>query len=698
MRVLFLYKYLTLGGCEAVLRARLDELRDHGIQARVWFFHDLGGRSVFRGVEDRIQVGNLGALVAHLARAEYEIVSTLDTEEILPYFRSTHRLPQLVIESHSPYVENLEYLRHTADLPVRAFFVPSRYQATIVQQRTDSVAPITVIPNPLCTGFEEPLRPFLPTSTRPVVAWFGRLDSLKNWREFVQIAGALVHQGRRAEFWLAGRPQGEQTAWELYTLARDEGVLPHLRWFRGISHDRVPRFMDAVRCSGGVVISTSRGESFGMVAAEAMARGCVVMAPAWGPFPEFITPGETGLLYEPADVQGGAEAIDSVMRENDRRERLGTAARASILARHGARVAIDVLVAELQRIAGSISPLGVSPSVERTTPPRRFEAAVREYYDITARDRPRGVVATWLAYALSTNQRGEELAAGLSRLLDRFDWSNARVLDVGCAYGGVLRAFARRGAEVLGIDANERLLALAAANLADAPESGHRLEHVRLEDLDASRVGPFDLIVCDNVLEHVADPSAAVECLSPLLAVGGGLYIAVPNPFAPEQVRSDPHFAIAGITLLERDLAERYFRALGMQGEYTVGRYATSEQYFAWLAAAALDARYATRTTFFGEQFRSEIGDVERIAAAITGTSTDLTRRLSALTLPEDLQRALGDAIREYEEGFRRDVIRAPDQSGRALLMEWYGPQVWHFFAVRGGSRGPGSRPRTIRS
>jgi 2-polyprenyl-3-methyl-5-hydroxy-6-metoxy-1,4-benzoquinol methylase len=307
-------------------------------------------------------------------------------------------------------------------------------------------------------------------------------------------------------------------------------------------------------------------------------------------------------------------------------------------------------------------------------------------------------VTKWLAYALSTNERGEALASAVERFLDRSDWSGARVLDVGCAYGGVLRAFARRGAQVLGIDSNERLLSLATANLADAPESRHRLEHVRLEDLDASHIGQFELIVCDNVLEHVVDPSAAVERLSSLLAVGGELYVAVPNPFAPEQVRSDPHFAIAGITLLERDLAERFFRALGMQGEYTVGHYSTCEQYFTWLAAAGLDARYATRTTFFGEPFRSEIADVEKTAAAVAEASTDSTRRLSESTLPEDLRRAVGAAILDYRECFRRDRVRTVDQPGRALLMEWYGPQVWHFCSVRGGRRRPGSRPRTLRS
>ena len=47
MKVLFVYKYLTLGGVETVLRARLDGLAECGIDAHAWFFDDLGGRALF---------------------------------------------------------------------------------------------------------------------------------------------------------------------------------------------------------------------------------------------------------------------------------------------------------------------------------------------------------------------------------------------------------------------------------------------------------------------------------------------------------------------------------------------------------------------------------------------------------------------------------------------------------------------------
>ncbi len=58
MKVLFVYKYLTLGGCETVLRARLDGLTALGVDARAWFLNDGPGRSIFAGVEDRVHLSD----------------------------------------------------------------------------------------------------------------------------------------------------------------------------------------------------------------------------------------------------------------------------------------------------------------------------------------------------------------------------------------------------------------------------------------------------------------------------------------------------------------------------------------------------------------------------------------------------------------------------------------------------------------
>jgi L-malate glycosyltransferase len=349
MKVLFVYKYLTLGGCETVLRARLDGLAAQGIEARAWFLHEGGGRSLFRGVEDRIRVGDVSAARQEIERGGHDVVSTLDTEEILAPFRSRSVSSRLVVEVHSPYLESLEYLRHMKGVAVSKYLTPSAYQAGVVRERVGGAVPIHVCPNPLRAEFAAPLAAFPFPPRRPVVAWIGRLDRLKNWEEMIEVARRLRARGSTAELWVVGRPPEGESAAPFAERARKAGVLPRLRWFRGLAHERVAVLLDAVRASGGLLLSTSRGDSFGMTVAEAMARGCAVVVPRYGPFPEFVD-ATCGATYAPGVPDDAAGQIEAILQDADGRARLGDCGRAGILARHGPAPALAALASELRSV------------------------------------------------------------------------------------------------------------------------------------------------------------------------------------------------------------------------------------------------------------------------------------------------------------------------------------------------------------
>ncbi|HEV2846015.1 MAG TPA: glycosyltransferase family 4 protein [Thermoanaerobaculia bacterium] len=338
MKVLFVYKYLTLGGVETVLRARLDGLDRWGIEAHAWFFHDLGGRRVFAGREDRVHVGDVESCLRYAA--DFDLLATIDTEEIFSGFKGTR--PRLVVECHTPYVENLDYLKSLRSLNPAAVLVPSEHQRRVVLERLDGNVPVRVVPNPLREAFVEEPAPFPVPLRRPVVAWIGRLDELKNWKGFIELAGKLS-----AEIWLAGKPVEAGVAQDLLERSRAAGILDRLRWYRGLPHDRVPAFLDAVRDSGGVAVSTSKGESFGMTVAEAMARRCAVVAPDQTPFTEFVEDGVSGSLYRPGSA---AERVQALLSDATLRGRLGRTARESILARYAPEPALEALARELNSL------------------------------------------------------------------------------------------------------------------------------------------------------------------------------------------------------------------------------------------------------------------------------------------------------------------------------------------------------------
>jgi glycosyltransferase involved in cell wall biosynthesis len=351
VKVLFVYKYLTLGGVEAVLRARLDGLAASGIEAHAWFFHDYGGRSIFRGREDRLHVGPVEECLRFARRERFDLLSSIDSEEVLPGFAGASGGPRLIMECHSTYLANIEYLRGLAAYRPAAVFSPSEGHARLVRERVGEGVPVRVVPNPLRREFVAEPPPFPAPPPWPVVAWIGRLDDHKNWRGLVEIAGLLGRRGVEHEAWIIGKAPDPEVPARLLAAAREARALRRLRWFGALPYGRIPLFLDAVRDSGGAVISTSRGESFGLTIAEAMARRCAVAAPDQSPFPELVEPGKTGALFTPGDAASAVHRLQELLADATLRADLGRRAREAVLARFAPEVALGVLAGELEKLA-----------------------------------------------------------------------------------------------------------------------------------------------------------------------------------------------------------------------------------------------------------------------------------------------------------------------------------------------------------
>jgi 2-polyprenyl-3-methyl-5-hydroxy-6-metoxy-1,4-benzoquinol methylase len=189
--------------------------------------------------------------------------------------------------------------------------------------------------------------------------------------------------------------------------------------------------------------------------------------------------------------------------------------------------------------------------------------------------------AMYVRFALTTTERGRAFA----EFTEPYRSQPRRFLDVGCAYGGFLRALRARGADVVGIELDPELAALGRANLDGG--AGEVL-HTDILACDVERLGQFDLVACNDVIEHVADARALVHRVAKLLAPGGVAYFEIPNPDALSFVARDGHFQRFGITLLERPLAARYLKEAAGRSYDQVGELHDEATYRRWFADAGL--------------------------------------------------------------------------------------------------------------
>jgi 2-polyprenyl-6-hydroxyphenyl methylase/3-demethylubiquinone-9 3-methyltransferase len=102
------------------------------------------------------------------------------------------------------------------------------------------------------------------------------------------------------------------------------------------------------------------------------------------------------------------------------------------------------------------------------------------------------------------------------------------LLDIGCGGGLLSEPMTRLGFAVTGVDASERNIGTASTH---AAEHGLTIDYraSTAEALEAQGVGPFDVILNMEVIEHVADPGEYLRTCGRLLAPGGLMIVATLN-------------------------------------------------------------------------------------------------------------------------------------------------------------------------
>lgn len=97
------------------------------------------------------------------------------------------------------------------------------------------------------------------------------------------------------------------------------------------------------------------------------------------------------------------------------------------------------------------------------------------------------------------------------------------VLEIGCGDGGNLLPFSRMGCNVVGVDMAEERIRDARIFFQENGAKGHFIasDVFQVEELKYQ----FDLIVCHDVIEHIADKDSFMRKCKQLLKTGGNFHV-----------------------------------------------------------------------------------------------------------------------------------------------------------------------------
>lgn len=294
---------------------------------------------------------------------------------------------------------------------------------------------------------------------------------------------------------------------------------------------------------------------------------------------------------------------------------------------------------------------------------------------------------TYVRYALETVKRGR---LALDELRPYKSLKGIRFLDAGCAYAGFLFAAAEAGArEVVGVDMDDRFLNIARPFIG-ATGIPHRLEKGDVSDpAFLGSFGPFDLITCNDVIEHVDSVPRCLESLAGALAPDGYLYLAAPNRLCPDFIRKDPHFQFFGIVLLPRPDARRYCVEKTKWPHYDVGDYYEIPDFRPLLDKLGLEFQVINAP---------DEAESRRLIGRLEADFDEIERRGMAFdepAIPAELVEQVRHAVAETAAAFHLRVERfraleaemdpAAGQAALELALDYAVP-VWHILVHKPGA------------
>ncbi|SFR98632.1 D-inositol-3-phosphate glycosyltransferase [Agrococcus baldri] len=169
-----------------------------------------------------------------------------------------------------------------------------------------------------------------------LVVCVGRVQPLKGQ----DLAVRMLQHLPGAVLVLAGdaTPGSERYLESLHDLARDLGVERRVRHIGSLDREALAQLLDAA----DVVVVPSRTESFGLVPLEAAASGTPVVASRVGGLLESVIDGQTGILIDGRDPLDWAQAVGSILEDDDLQVEFGLAGRRAASRRDWQDVALEL--------------------------------------------------------------------------------------------------------------------------------------------------------------------------------------------------------------------------------------------------------------------------------------------------------------------------------------------------------------------
>lgn len=329
MKILVIWRLLTVGGVNAGWRNRAIYFKKYGITTDFLYSKDLGGMHMIQDIATVYLTNDKKKINRILTENHYDVIIVVDTSKAYQWLEGANYSGPIVVEARTPEIVKLHRnLKGVEKIKPYTFVVPSEYQKRVLSILINQETPIEVIHNGIDPSLFRPIEltcksdPLLPADKK-IVAYIGRLDVRKNWRLMLKIAKVVSKEREDIQFWVIGGAKSvEHDLFEAEWKRLD--LKDVVKWYPVIPYHEMPEIYSKIRQSGGCTLATTLAESFGNTFIEAMACGVPVVAPNVSSIPEIVEHGKTGYLFRENHVRGAVEQIYKIVDHPENYQTLST--------------------------------------------------------------------------------------------------------------------------------------------------------------------------------------------------------------------------------------------------------------------------------------------------------------------------------------------------------------------------------------
>lgn len=299
IKTLSIYKYCTLGGVERCLLDRAMLYKRLPITCYICFMNASENMlAIFQNyilshhLETKLKIITYKQIQEH----QFDFISAIDTPEVLNQFESIH------VECHTGYLKNRLYLN---DLPdsIDKIIVPSKPFANIIlNEHSLDRKKVCVLPNFVTK--QSASKPIQKKWNKKIIFYFGRLDTLKNYHELLDIFEVVNRLDNNFLFYILSPSLIElnQIATSYKSLREKMVLMP------GLKFSETTNFLQLMKLHQGIYVSSSLTESFGLATAEVLAQEIPVVLTDI-PTHRYLVENKKEYLYQIGNIEQAAEKI-----------------------------------------------------------------------------------------------------------------------------------------------------------------------------------------------------------------------------------------------------------------------------------------------------------------------------------------------------------------------------------------------------